>query len=212
MKPRYYPRAVVQGTAVCTTDRYTVEGQVLALTVPGCLIHSPLAPNKGDSVTLRGNLPQEGVIFQVARGVVRWVQGSCFGVEFIEMDQHERVRYNTTVTTLLRQQKAARRARLDQTHDSRQLSGVNWHLEEHEMSTPPLPCHGWGLAAGYASRRGGGAGGMIRRRDRHGNTEKGFVDVVHVMGRTTKASTRRGRGTHTNLWRLVSHERPHHQP
>ena len=58
----------------------------------------------GDSVTLRLGLPQEGDTIRVALGVVRWVQGAPFGVEFIEMDQKERLRYNATVDNFLQQQ------------------------------------------------------------------------------------------------------------
>jgi hypothetical protein len=137
MNPRYYPRVVVQGSAVFTVNGFTGEGRVLDLTVPGCLIDSPFAPNEGDSLTLRVTLPQESTPFRVTRGVVRWVRGSCFGVEFIEMNQQERVRYNTTVSTLLHRQTACH-ARPDQTNYSRQPGGVNWHLEEHGVSTPPL--------------------------------------------------------------------------
>lgn len=123
MRPRYYPRVAVQGSAIFTVGGFTGKGQVLDLTVPGCLIDSPLVPNKGDSLVLRMNLPQEGATFRVARGVVRWVLGTCFGVEFIEMDHRERLRYNATVDKLLHQQ-GARRSRNDKTNYSRQRGGV----------------------------------------------------------------------------------------
>lgn len=134
MKPRYYPRAVVQGSAVFTVGGLTGEGQVLDLTVPGCLIDSPLSPKRGDSLELCLGLPQVGATFRVALGVVRWVQGSCFGVEFIAMDPKERLRYNATVGKFLQHQ-AASHARPDQKSYSRQPGGVNWHLEEHGVST-----------------------------------------------------------------------------
>jgi hypothetical protein len=44
---RYYPRVAVEGSAVFTVGGFTGKGQVLDLTVPGCLIDSPLVPNKG---------------------------------------------------------------------------------------------------------------------------------------------------------------------
>jgi hypothetical protein len=134
MKPRYHPRAVVQGSAVFIVGGLTGEGQVLDLTVPGCLIDSPLSPKKGDSLTLCLDLPQAGALFSVARGVVRWVQGARFGVEFIEMDQQERLRYNATVATVLHQQ-AASHSRPDPKRDSRQPGGVTWHLDNHGVST-----------------------------------------------------------------------------
>ena len=145
MTPRYYPRAVVQASAVFTVGGRMGEGQVLDLTVPGCLIDSPLSPKQGDSLTLRVSLPQGGATFRVALGVVRWVQGSRFGVEFIEMDQKERLRYNATVGAFLHQQ-AANPARPDQTSYSRQAGGVNWHLDAHGVATTTPP----------VSRTGGG--------------------------------------------------------
>ena len=108
MKPRYYPRAVVQGSAIFTVDGRISEGQVLDLTVPGCLINSPCSPDKGDSLTLCLDVSQVGALVSVALGVVRWVQGSRFGVEFIEMDLRERFRYNATVSTLLHEQVGSR--------------------------------------------------------------------------------------------------------
>jgi len=104
MKPRYYPRAVVQGSAIFTVDGRISEGQVLDLTGPGCLIDSPCSPHKGDSLTLCLDIPQMGALFSVARGVVRWVEGSRFGVEFIEMDPRERFHYNAIVGALLDEQ------------------------------------------------------------------------------------------------------------
>ena len=59
MKPRYSPRVRVQGSAAFTVGGFTGNGQVLDLTVPGCLIDSPLSPNKGDLPVLRMNFPQE---------------------------------------------------------------------------------------------------------------------------------------------------------
>ena len=104
MNPRLYPRAVVQGSAVFTVDGIIGEGQVLDLTLPGCLVDSPLSPNKGDSLTLCLDIPHVGALFNIARGVVRWVQGSRFGVEFIEMDLRERFQYNAFIDTLLDEQ------------------------------------------------------------------------------------------------------------
>lgn len=68
---------------------------------------------------------------------MRWVLGSCFVVEFIEMDQPERVWYNATVDKILHQQ-AACRSRADQTNYSHQPGGVNWYREKYGVSTTPL--------------------------------------------------------------------------
>ena len=75
MKLRYYLRVIVQGSAVVTVGGFTGEGQVRDLTVPGCLIDSPLSPNKGDLPVLHMNLPQEGATFRVALGAC----AGCWG-------------------------------------------------------------------------------------------------------------------------------------
>ncbi len=108
MKARYFPRAVVQGSAVFNVGGLIGEGQVIDLTVPGCSIDGSHSPKKGDSLELCLDLCQAGAMFSVIRGVVRWVQGSRFGIEFIEMDQTERLRYNAVVATCLRHQETCR--------------------------------------------------------------------------------------------------------
>lgn len=130
MKPRYYPRAIVKASAIFTGSGFTGEGDVLDLTVPGCLIQSRFSAKKGDSLTLRLAFAQTGVTFLVARAVVRWVEGSRFGVEFIEMDQKERLRYNATVDKLIQHQ-ANSHAQSAKKRYSRQPGGLNWHLDEY---------------------------------------------------------------------------------
>jgi hypothetical protein len=61
---------------------------------------------------------------------VRWVDGSRFGVEFIEMDQKERLRYNATVDKLIQHQ-ANSHTPSSRKRYSRQPGGLNWHLEEY---------------------------------------------------------------------------------
>ena len=121
---------MVQASAVFTVGGLMGEEQVLDLTVPGCLIDSPLSPQKGDSLTLRLGFPKAGATLRVAMGVVRWVQGSRFRVEFIEMDPKDQLRYNAIVGKLL-QHRAASPVRPNPKSYSRQLCGMNWHLEEH---------------------------------------------------------------------------------
>lgn len=133
MTPRYYPRAVVQASAVFSVGGRLGDGLVLDLTVPGCLLESPCPPHRGDALTLRVSLPQGGPTFRVALGVVRWVQGRRFGVEFLEMAPPERLRYNATVRTLLHQQAA----RPEPAGASRPPSGVNWHLDTYGVTPPP---------------------------------------------------------------------------
>lgn len=133
MTPRYYPRAVVQASAVFHVGGRLGDALVLDLTVPGCLLESPCPPHRGDTLTLRVSLPPGGPTFRVALGVVRWVQGRRFGVEFLEMAHSERLRYNATVRTLLHQQ-TAQPAPARASHPP---SGVNWHLDTYGVTPPP---------------------------------------------------------------------------
>jgi hypothetical protein len=132
MKPRYSPRATVTGSAVFTVGGFTGEGEVRDLTVPGCSIDSPFSPKKGEVLTLRLHLPEVGVMFRVLLGVVRWVRGSRFGVEFLEMDHTERLRFNAIVGELLQQQ-AASQAQPGRKSYSRQSYIVNRDQDEREV-------------------------------------------------------------------------------
>lgn len=101
MKPRYVQRASVRGSVDFTVAGLTGKGQILNLTVPGCMVESTVAPQKGDCMTLCLLIPQFGATFHVSMGVVRWVKGGRFGVEFIAMNQKDRLRYNACVAKCL---------------------------------------------------------------------------------------------------------------
>jgi hypothetical protein len=128
MKRRYLQRAAVRGSVIFTVAGLTGEGQVLNLTVPGCMVESTLSPQKGDCVTLRLFIPQFGTTFHVSMGIVRWVKGGRFGVEFIAMKQKDRLRYNACVAQYLRGKTST-----PKTYSS-EPDSVNWHLEEYSLS------------------------------------------------------------------------------
>lgn len=130
MKPRYYPRALVNASVVFTGNGFMGEGQLLNATVPGCLIQSGFTAKKGDSLTLRLTFPLTGDTFLVAQAVVRWVAGFRFGVEFIQMSRLEQVRYKALVNDLLKFQTPSH-APSARKRFSHQPGGVNWHLVEY---------------------------------------------------------------------------------
>ena len=108
MKGRYSQRVSVKGAVTFSSAAgLNGKGHVLDLTVPGCMIESALPPRKGDSVLLNLFIPEFGAHFYVSMGVVRWVNGRRFGVEFIGMEQNDRLRYNACVADCLRQKKSA---------------------------------------------------------------------------------------------------------
>lgn len=115
MRRRYLNRVPVKGTATFSSaSGLNGEGRVLDLTVPGCMIESPLPPRKGDSVFLNLYIPQFEAHFSVSMGIVRWVHGSRFGVEFVMMGQRDQMRYNACVVDCLRHNASNRKSSLNQ--------------------------------------------------------------------------------------------------
>lgn len=88
------------------TRRYTMgsmvgEGQVLDLTNPGCLIESTAEVKKGESLHLKIFLRGLKTPLTIALGVVRWANGSRFGVEFIKMTEDEAAQLTYFVSQFL---------------------------------------------------------------------------------------------------------------
>ena len=123
MKHRYSKRTCVKGSVTFTVEGVTGEGRILDLTVPGCRVESPLSPRIGDCISLRLFMSRNRESFDVSIGIVRWVNDGRFGVEFIAMDQKDRLRFNTCVARHLQRNKRAPQIY------SRQPGAINWHLE-----------------------------------------------------------------------------------
>ena len=98
MKPRYHQRVFLKSTVIIRNGALEGEGWVLDLTVPGCLIQSPVTVKKGDYLQLQLFLP--GLIARclVTLAAVRWTKGSQFGVEFIKMPEADREVLNQFVS------------------------------------------------------------------------------------------------------------------
>ena len=67
------------------------EGQVLDLTVPGCLLETALVLERGQPVQLRVYLDKQRLM-RVDLGVVRWAQDGKAGIEFIRMAGDDQLR------------------------------------------------------------------------------------------------------------------------
>ena len=89
MKPRYKPRIRLRFPVTFTWGARVGKGQVLDLTLPGCLIESSVAFEDAPSLQLELFLPGLKFPVSVALGVVRWTQGKRFGVEFIKMHESQ---------------------------------------------------------------------------------------------------------------------------
>jgi hypothetical protein len=81
---RYQERISVSSPVIFTIGSHVGEGIVLDLTIPGCLIQSPIGLKKGEYLQLKMVLPGMKIPFSVALGAVRWNKGTHFGVEFIK--------------------------------------------------------------------------------------------------------------------------------
>jgi PilZ domain len=89
MEPRYKPRIRMRFPVTFTSGPHIAEGQVLDLTLPGCLIESSVPVQDAQSLQLELYLPGSSFPLSVALGVVRWTKGRRFGVEFIKMHESQ---------------------------------------------------------------------------------------------------------------------------
>lgn len=89
MQPRYKPRIRLRFPVTFTSGARIGEGQVLDLTLPGCLIESSAAVEDAESLQLELFLPGLKFPVSVTLGVVRWTKGKRFGVEFIKMHESQ---------------------------------------------------------------------------------------------------------------------------
>jgi PilZ domain-containing protein len=126
MKPRYRDRIPLKCPVTFTTGSQTGEGRVLDVTSPGCLIQSAgIAVVKGQSLQLKMSLPGHKVPLMVALGVVRWTIGNQFGVEFIKMDEANRLILNRFMAQHLRDPRRTTK------NSFSEPGGRNWHLETY---------------------------------------------------------------------------------
>ena len=124
MNHRYSQRTCVNGFVTFTVEGITGEGRILDLTVPGCMVESSLSPRTGDCITLRLFISRKRERFDVSMGIVRWAHSGRFGVEFIAMDQKDRLRFNRHLARCLHRNKSTSQI------CGSQLGVINWHLEE----------------------------------------------------------------------------------
>jgi hypothetical protein len=96
MTKRYSVRKAVDGSACIAADGRVGHGQLLDLSVPGCLIETDLPLHVGQPVQLRLR-HSDGHALRVPLAVVRWVKGRHAGMEFLRMAQADQVRLRSHV-------------------------------------------------------------------------------------------------------------------
>jgi hypothetical protein len=90
-------RLALQCSIIVSNGVQTGEGQVLNLSKHGCLVESPLQINAGDHLQLRLFLPDSDQSVCASLVVVRWVQATLFGVEFLTIEKKYHSRLNQLI-------------------------------------------------------------------------------------------------------------------
>ena len=91
MNPRYSERKDTSAKVTLSVGPRVGEGQVLDLTVPGCLLQTAMPLEQGQDVQLLVYL-NELRPMRINLGVVRWVSGKTAGIEFIRMSAGDQER------------------------------------------------------------------------------------------------------------------------
>ena len=84
MNPRYSERKLTSAKVTLSAGPRVGEGQVLDLTVPGCLLQTAMPLERGQDVQLL-IYRNEFRPMRINLGVVRWVYWKMAGIEFIRM-------------------------------------------------------------------------------------------------------------------------------
>ncbi len=91
MKTRYSDRKKTTCKATLSCGARVGEGQILDLTVPGCLIETAVLLESGQPVQLRVYLDKHRPM-RIDLGIVRWAQDGKAGIEFIRMAGDDQLR------------------------------------------------------------------------------------------------------------------------
>ncbi len=91
MTPRYSDRKKTTCKVTLSCGPRVGEGQVLDLTVPGCLVETALVLERGQPVQLHVYLDKHCPM-RIDLGIVRWAQNGKAGIEFIRMAGDDQLR------------------------------------------------------------------------------------------------------------------------
>ena len=83
-------RLALQCAIVLANGVQTGEGRVLNLSKHGCRVEASILVQPGDHLQLRLFLPESDQSMCVSLAVVRWIQATLFGVEFLTIDKKYR--------------------------------------------------------------------------------------------------------------------------
>ena len=91
MTPRYSARKSTTCKVTLSCGARVGEGQIVDLTVPGCLLETSVVLERGQAVQLRIYLDKHRPM-RVDLGIVRWASNGKAGIEFIRMAGDDQVR------------------------------------------------------------------------------------------------------------------------
>ncbi len=92
MKKRYTKREPIQSTCILSCDGMIGQGQLVNLSIPGCLLNTNMNLKVGQYVDLRLSFATSRTPLQIKLAAVRWVKGGQAGVEFIRMSEADQAR------------------------------------------------------------------------------------------------------------------------
>lgn len=92
MKQRYTKREPVQSTCILSCEGMMGQGQLVNLSVPGCLLKTSMKLKVGQYVDLRLSFPTSAAALQVKLAAVRWAKNGQVGLEFIRMSETDQTR------------------------------------------------------------------------------------------------------------------------
>ena len=95
---RSHERIKFHCSVILDIGKQVDEGRILDLSVQGCLVESSVSVKVGANLQLRISLPGPEPPLRVPCATVRWTKGFQFGVEFMELEETDRVRLNRVLT------------------------------------------------------------------------------------------------------------------
>lgn len=95
---RSHERCKFHCNIILDTGKQVTVGRVLNLSEGGCLVERSVSVKEEDAVQLRFFLPGPEPPMHVPRAAVRWTKGIQFGIEFMELEEKDRVRLKRLLT------------------------------------------------------------------------------------------------------------------
>jgi hypothetical protein len=100
MEKRAQPRFTAQFRSTFSGGQTEGRGRTLDLSAGGCRIESDMPLVEGAAVECRIFAPSFDWPLRIDEARVRWVRGNTFGVEFVALNEEERVKLQQLIKAL----------------------------------------------------------------------------------------------------------------